>query len=147
MTKHVFTVVGRGDFPIDMLRYDECKFATDADETAAGIGYISGRRSVTVISETKRPTPARWESYGWIVQGHTGRIDAAPKYPGLKVRVLVGAQAAYACISTTTISLDVMLHGAMGAPASLRRSAQEMRDKAAQLVARAELIEAAERLL
>lgn len=62
---------------------------------------------------------------------------------GLRVRVFVGAQAAYACISTPNTSLDVQLLGAMGAPQSLRRQAQELREKAEQYQARAYLIEQA----
>lgn len=65
----------------------------------------------------------------------------------MKVRIFVGAQAAYACITDGTRSLDVRLSPGKPAGASLRESAKEMREQAARLLERAALIEAAEQLI
>lgn len=62
-----FVVRGRGEFPRDMLRYDDCMFATHADEKAAGEGYVQGERRVTLLTQKREPTLARWESFGWRV--------------------------------------------------------------------------------
>lgn len=61
----------------------------------------------------------------------------------MKVRTLCLAEAAYACISTPTRSMDVMLKPGRGAPQSLRESAAEIREHAARQIARAELMEQA----
>ena len=61
-----FTVEGRGEFPVDMLRYDQCTFASPADEAEAGQGYVGGhRRRVTLTSEKRAATIGRWDSFGW----------------------------------------------------------------------------------
>ena len=65
----------------------------------------------------------------------------------MKVRLLFGASAAYACIQTETRTLDVRLAPSIPAGASLRQTAQEMRERAARLISTAELIERAEVLL
>ncbi len=61
----------------------------------------------------------------------------------MKVKILIGAEAAYACISTPTTSLDVRLAAGKSTQKSLLEAAQEMRDKAARLLAQAALIEEA----
>lgn len=75
-----YTVRGRGDFPTDMLRYDECVFASFADRASAEgtmtpATHTPGRRDVSIIG-TKRPTEARWASFGWtILEGERSRLD------------------------------------------------------------------------
>ncbi len=72
-----FTVVGRGQFPFDMLRHD---MAYPADTTSAmnmghtGATYDERKapREVTLVVKTERsywlPTFARWASFGWVVK-------------------------------------------------------------------------------
>lgn len=73
-----FAVRGAGEFPRDMLRYDECAFASPQDEDQAGVGYVSGKRTVSlVLTDAKRswlkPTVARWDSFGWkVLSGSPG---------------------------------------------------------------------------
>lgn len=62
------------------------------------------------------------------------------------VRLIIGASA-YAVITTSERSLDVLLSAGRGAPQSLRESAAEMRAKAQALVGRAALCEAAAAVL
>lgn len=64
----------------------------------------------------------------------------------MKVRVVVGAESAYACITVPGKSLDVRLSAGRSAAQSLRESAVDLRAEAARLVARADLIEAAAQL-
>jgi hypothetical protein len=59
------------------------------------------------------------------------------------VRLLIGAQAAYACITTATGSLDVRLNPGKGPRKALLEFAEEQRAKAARLLHQAELAEAA----
>lgn len=59
------------------------------------------------------------------------------------VRILVGAEAAYACIKTETRSLDVRLMPGKAPTTSLRETAAELRQQAQQLHQRAALIESA----
>lgn len=74
-----FVVTGRGRFPMDMLRYDQCwpKDSTDANLLNDPDPYASDDerydfrrklRTVTLISAGYRtPTPERWDSFGWKV--------------------------------------------------------------------------------
>lgn len=71
-----FTVVGRGQFPFDMLRHDR---AFPADTTSA-MNMAPGEtrderkavREVVLVSSNPRPTwlPTfdRWASFGWVVK-------------------------------------------------------------------------------
>lgn len=61
----------------------------------------------------------------------------------IAVTTLVGSEAAYACIRTTGRSLDVRLAPGMSASNALRQAAQEEFDKAARLLRRARVMEAA----
>lgn len=62
----------------------------------------------------------------------------------MEVRILVGYEAAYACIKTPGVSvMDVRLHAGRSAQKSLRETAKEQREKAARLIRQAELMEAA----
>jgi hypothetical protein len=64
-----FTAEGRGQFPVDMLRYDRCYPKTTNDAVA-----LTGdqQRTVKLVSYrdtgfTREPTKGRWESFGWRV--------------------------------------------------------------------------------
>lgn len=67
-----FTVTGRVGFPIDMLRYDACYPATEAD---SGLIYktLEGGNTEAVSVDlhmdhrTRGPTDGRWESFLWKV--------------------------------------------------------------------------------
>ena len=65
----------------------------------------------------------------------------------MKVRVIVGAQAAYACITYDGGAMDVQLEPGRSARQSLQETAEEMRSRAAKMIRRAELIETAAELL
>lgn len=63
-----FTVAGRGQFPFDMLRYDQCwpvgsddTVNLDAPETAEEYKKIRQVKLATFGNHT----PARWSSFGW----------------------------------------------------------------------------------
>lgn len=60
-----------GDFPIDMLRYDSAypDSELDAGEILATFEARSRRRADRGIRLVglRRPTVARWESFGWSV--------------------------------------------------------------------------------
>ena len=48
----------------------------------------------------------------------------------MNVKIMLGAQSAYACIKTSTVNLDVRLNPGRSAKTSLNESASEMREKA-----------------
>ncbi len=66
--KTTFEVTGRGEFPIDMLRYDCCFPNTGSDSAAI---MHDGTRTVSLVKyhADKEPliTDARWNSFGWGV--------------------------------------------------------------------------------
>lgn len=61
----------------------------------------------------------------------------------MKVRVIIGAHAAYACIETDTTSMDVRLEPGRSPAKSLRETAEEWREKARRLQERANLLSVA----
>lgn len=67
-----FTVLGRGEFPLDMLRYDQCWPKRESVDVIA-IGRTFDRRhardahDITLVG-LRQPTAARWKSFGWEVQ-------------------------------------------------------------------------------
>jgi hypothetical protein len=63
---HTFIVEGNYQFPFDMLRYDQCWPHTSQDSKGihSGDPYIARR---VILTGTKLPTVARWESFGWKV--------------------------------------------------------------------------------
>lgn len=65
----------------------------------------------------------------------------------MKVRTFVGAQAAYACITTDTTSLDVQLAPGRSAPVALREWAAEQQERAARLTRQAALARQAAAIL
>lgn len=63
----------------------------------------------------------------------------------MKVKILVGAQAAYACIETSNRTLDIRLASGKSAAKSLREYAKEEQERAAAILGRAALaLQAAE---
>lgn len=83
-----FVVEGRGSFPMDMLRYDNCEPATDEDMQSINNGeYVSGpRRQIALKRDIagfslRRTlpgvTPERWESFSWKVVQYE-RMDVMP---------------------------------------------------------------------
>lgn len=65
MAKFTLTVRGNGDFPVDMLRYDECWPSTTADAVKLG---DTTRRTVELLSD-RNPTRDRWDSFCWTLVG------------------------------------------------------------------------------
>jgi len=71
-----FTVMGKGEFPWDMLRTDQAFPATTEDAFAMPKPLDEeGRRmlrAVTLVTRTNRahwlPTFDRWRSFGWMVK-------------------------------------------------------------------------------
>ena len=61
----------------------------------------------------------------------------------MRVRTIIGAQAAYACIEQKGLSMDVMLSPGKSAAQSLRETAEEWRAKAQRLQERAALLSVA----
>ena len=61
----------------------------------------------------------------------------------MRVHVIVGAQAAYACINHCGLSLDVRLEPGRSAARSLRETAEEWRAQAQRLQERANLLSVA----
>lgn len=66
-----FTVEGKGEFPFDMLRYDQC---WPADSESAGAiatpetleTYRAKRRvRLNVVKPSRAPTVDRWASFMW----------------------------------------------------------------------------------
>lgn len=65
----------------------------------------------------------------------------------MKVRTIIGAQAAYACIETESVSMDIRLEPGRSAAKSLREWAEEQMNKADRLNRNAELaLQAAKQL-
>jgi hypothetical protein len=58
----------------------------------------------------------------------------------MRVRIIVGAEAAYASIQTSGAFMDVRLEPGRSAAQSLRETAEEWRDRAAKLQQRAMFI-------
>lgn len=64
-----FTVTGSGQFPMDMLRYDNCWPYTSEDAVNM---TEHGRRSIHLVTRYRgAPTAGRWASFAWkCVDGH-----------------------------------------------------------------------------
>ena len=80
MTKQTpltFTVSGKGTFPLDMLRYDQCwpKTPKDADEIKTEGEAHRTARTITLQTWKDEPTTSRWSSYGWEVAEPTGYVQ------------------------------------------------------------------------
>jgi len=64
---YILTVEGRGEFPLDMLRYEQAYPATERDSYRI---TERGKRQIELAIQTTRfftPTGGRWESFGWKV--------------------------------------------------------------------------------
>lgn len=60
MQTKFFVVQGRGHFPDDMLRYDQCEVVSgDVDATV--------QRRIVLKTAHGNITNARWQSFGWTV--------------------------------------------------------------------------------
>lgn len=93
MTDYQFTVRGSWPFPLDMLRYDQCRAATPDDQTL--IDRLSAENATDKedfkpvdinLAGPVKPTIARWESFMWRVPGDyiwdyvkQGKIEAAKR--------------------------------------------------------------------
>lgn len=64
----LYTVSGRGRFPLDMLRYDSAwpASSTDSATISATLTVHRGSAAVQLLSH-KSPTADRWTSFGWTV--------------------------------------------------------------------------------
>lgn len=75
-----FRVIGKGSFPLDMLRYDSCfpYMGEDAGQIEYRPDEPRSSRTVNLVhynSEAKwTPTGARWESFGWRVVDDRSRV-------------------------------------------------------------------------
>ena len=68
---YVITVAGRGEFPIDMLRFDLAYPRTEEDSAVIIKMFrrvVEGSHQVQLVS-SKQPTPDRWKAFGWTVVG------------------------------------------------------------------------------
>jgi len=71
---HSFVVEGRGEFPVDMLRYDQCYPADESQARQLLRLREQPTEMVTVMlihrSDTKywKPTEGRWQSFLWRVK-------------------------------------------------------------------------------
>lgn len=63
-----FTVRGRGEFPIDMLRYDQC-CPKSQDDVRTMVDRLTEREvRLRMFSGSREgPTEERWASFGWPV--------------------------------------------------------------------------------
>jgi len=77
--RHEAVVQGRGSFPIDMLRYDQCwpVGGEDSVEIERSLHHERGPFTVNVRADSPAKehwTPDRWRSFGWtVVNTHTER--------------------------------------------------------------------------
>ncbi len=70
-----FEVMGSGDFPFDMLRYDSCYPVREGRDTANLSRRYRGERlemrkirlQRIIFHRNEVPTSGRWESFGWKV--------------------------------------------------------------------------------
>ena len=66
--RYEFYVSGRGDFPVDMLRYDQC-WPLGPTDAAMLYPTVRDHRFAAIASNTP-PTPERWRSFGWVVTAY-----------------------------------------------------------------------------
>ena len=83
-----FYVIGYGEFPFDMLRYDRCWPATSQE--AAMIAATQARRTVCLQTNEARITVRRWESFGWRVSADG--IDPLPRSTALSLTGAISAE-------------------------------------------------------
>jgi len=66
----MFVVQGTREFPFDMLRYDRCWPATQADVVNLSPhprNSIYREQRKVMMNGLRTPTTARWKSFGWKV--------------------------------------------------------------------------------
>ena len=64
----VFTVEGRGTFPLDMLRHDNC-WPYSGDDVCKIGDDVKERRSIRLVTGSDYyPTVGRWNSFMWSVK-------------------------------------------------------------------------------
>lgn len=83
MTHFFFIALGRGNFPIDMLREDECQFANKEAEEHSGMTHLGIERGVALLS-MRKPRLALWQKHGWVVGGVT-RVDGHIPTPPIDI--------------------------------------------------------------
>lgn len=79
--RHRAVVSGKGQFPVDMLRYEQCWPDSDCDahaiagtlqrwENLSPAHALPAKITVAKFNGEKRPswTTARWKSFGWTVK-------------------------------------------------------------------------------
>lgn len=75
--EYLYTVDGRGTFPIDMLRYDRATPNTEGDSALIESTFRRGAGGgMVVVRSEKAPTVARWASFGWKCGPVTKRAAA-----------------------------------------------------------------------
>jgi hypothetical protein len=66
-------VRGTGEFPLDMLRHDQCWGLRDEDEREIQLTYQDGLSLNKVryirLGFPWKPNKERWESFGWKIMG------------------------------------------------------------------------------
>jgi len=65
-----FTVEGKNEFPLDMLRYDICWPASESNSRLIEASFSDHARGDVrriELKGLKLPTVARWASFGWAV--------------------------------------------------------------------------------
>lgn len=65
--RYIVVVEGRGQFPVDMLRYDGA-WPHSSDDAALVAQATYGADSTVNLMSTHYPNVARWRSFGWRVQ-------------------------------------------------------------------------------
>lgn len=69
--RQAFTVEGSGQFPHDMLRYDQCFPVLEQESGKLARGFDGEQRTVQmqryVETRTDMPTEGRWRSFDWHV--------------------------------------------------------------------------------
>jgi hypothetical protein len=84
MKLYEFTVEGAGEFPLDMLRYDQCYPYSAVDSALMHREHSERRRIVLQSCSRRMPSRERWQSFTWtIVQVGPPRsgIRELPKSP------------------------------------------------------------------
>lgn len=69
MKTRMYVVEGSGEFPLDMLRYDQ---AFPASEYDAGLMAETGRRKISLMTHANHggegSSKVRWSSFNWCVK-------------------------------------------------------------------------------
>jgi hypothetical protein len=75
-----FCVLGRGQFPADMLRHDRC-YPADTSSALAILRDTKDHREVYLRTASLRDvTPGRWSSFGWTVLSRPGIATCPTDY-------------------------------------------------------------------